>query len=370
MCRQMKKGVRIEPFENPPSVRSMWEYLRMVLRMGDTLFLMLLYGKMSAKKYIRSRKFRNEKLLYFLMKLFGDQNFSALVFILMLGWFHDRNAGYLAGGSLPIAMRMTRRYKDLGGTLTLNTRVDRIIVENNRATGVRLSNGRELPADIVISAADGHTTLFHMLDGKYVTPPFENAYKNWKLFSPFVQISFGVNEVVKSEYAMAMYWQAPFKIGNFEVREGYSIMNQSMRDTTLAPEGKSSIILRFNSPWEDWENVPEKDYQSEKELIEKDATSLLERHYPGIRSKIEVTDVSTPLTSNRITGVWKGSFEGFIPAGNVMTTSLPDRLPGLENFYMVGQWVFPGGGLPPAAQSGKWIIQTICKENQMKFGID
>ena len=25
---------------------------------------------------------------------------------------------------------------------------------------------------------------------------------------------------------------------------------------------------------------------------------------------------------------------------------LPRRLPGLDDFYMVGQWVQPGGGLP------------------------
>jgi len=55
--------------------------------------------------------------------------------------------------------------------------------------------------------------------------------------------------------------------------------------------------------------------------------------------------------------------------GNVMTKSLPDRLKGLDNFYMVGQWVSTGAGLPPAAQSGKWIIQTIYKENKMKFNL-
>jgi phytoene dehydrogenase-like protein len=234
---------------------------------------------------------------------------------------------------------------------------------------VLLIDGKELRADIIIGAADGHTTLYKMLSGKYVTPEFENAYKNFKLFTPFVQISVGITEEVKSENVMMSYWVKPFKIGNFMAREGYYIMNQSMHDPTLAPKGKTSLILRFNSPWEDWEKVPEKEYQNEKELILRDALALLEKHHPGINAKIEVTDVSTPITGNRITGVRKGSFEGFIPEGNVMTTSLPDRLKGLDNFYMVGQWVFPGGGLPPAAQSGKWIIQTICKENKMNFKV-
>jgi phytoene dehydrogenase-like protein len=42
-------------------------------------------------------------------------------------------------------------------------------------------------------------------------------------------------------------------------------------------------------------------------------------------------------------------------------------LPGLDGFYMVGQWVEPGGGLPPAAQSGRNVIQVICKKDKKSF---
>lgn len=369
MCSQMKLGVNLEPFENPPSSRSWWDYVRMMLKTPGTLLMMLRYGKMPAKAYLEALDFKNERLRFFLMKMFGETNFSALVLILMLGWYHDRNAGYLVGGSLPIASRMTRRYKSLGGSLHLNSKVESIIVENDKAVGVRLSDGKEVRADIVIGAGDGHTTIYKMLQGKYVGPAFEKAFQTWKLFKPFVQISFGINAEVPSRNVMESFWQPPFKIGNFNVGNGYYFMNQSKHDPTLAPKGKTSLILRFESPWEDWEKLPLENYAAEKELIAKDATALLEKHYPGISAHIEVTDVATPLTGHRITGVWKGSFEGFVPEGNVMTTSLPDRLPGLSNFYLVGQWVFPGGGIPPAVQSGKWIVKTLCKENGMQFKV-
>jgi phytoene dehydrogenase-like protein len=42
-------------------------------------------------------------------------------------------------------------------------------------------------------------------------------------------------------------------------------------------------------------------------------------------------------------------------------------LPGLESFYMAGQWVEPGGGLPPAAMSGRSVIHTICKQDKRPF---
>jgi phytoene dehydrogenase-like protein len=42
-------------------------------------------------------------------------------------------------------------------------------------------------------------------------------------------------------------------------------------------------------------------------------------------------------------------------------------LPGLDNFYMIGQWVQPGGGLPPAALSGRDAVQMICRRDSKPF---
>jgi phytoene dehydrogenase-like protein len=42
-------------------------------------------------------------------------------------------------------------------------------------------------------------------------------------------------------------------------------------------------------------------------------------------------------------------------------------LPGLDNFYQIGQWVEPGGGLPPAVTSARGVIQTICKKDGRSF---
>jgi phytoene dehydrogenase-like protein len=42
-------------------------------------------------------------------------------------------------------------------------------------------------------------------------------------------------------------------------------------------------------------------------------------------------------------------------------------LPGLDNFYMAGQWVNPGGGMPPAVMSGSHTIQFICKRDNKQF---
>ena len=42
-------------------------------------------------------------------------------------------------------------------------------------------------------------------------------------------------------------------------------------------------------------------------------------------------------------------------------------LPGLKSFYMAGQWVEPGGGVPTAALSGRNVMQIICKRERRAF---
>jgi phytoene dehydrogenase-like protein len=50
-----------------------------------------------------------------------------------------------------------------------------------------------------------------------------------------------------------------------------------------------------------------------------------------------------------------------------MMLRIDKTLPGLKNFYMIGQWVEPGGGLPPAIMSGRNVAQIICKKDRKKF---
>ena len=97
----------------------------------------------------------------------------------------------------------------------------------------------------------------------------------------------------------------------------------------------------------------------------------IEQRFPGIRDDIEVVNVATPLTYERYTGNWQGSMEGWLMTTETMAKTLAggmgNTLPGLEDFYMVGQWVEPGGGLPPAATSGREVVEMICKRDGKPF---
>jgi phytoene dehydrogenase-like protein len=366
MCNDMRKSAFLQPYSDPPGLRKPGQTITSLFKMMPVMLLFMKYGRKSCDEYFGKLGFTNEALKSFFNTIYGSRDFSALAFIMMFAWFNQKNAGYLIGGSLPMTRRMTNRYISLGGKLTTRTKVNRIIVENDTAKGVILSDGSEIKADYVISAADGHSTIFDMLGGRYLSGKISNAYKNWELFTPIVQVSFGIKKKIESEIPVENWIIRDQLIGRTKTIHGYSIMNYCF-DPTMAPEGKSVIVIRFDSPWELWKDIDVIEYKKEKAQIELDSKAILEKRFPGISEEIEVCDVATPLTDVKYTGVWKGSYEGFMPSSKNLMDNLDLTLPGLKKFYMAGQWLFPGGGLPPAGQSGKWAIQYICKDQRIDF---
>ena len=366
MCNDMRKSALLDPFSSAPELRSPLEYITKLPKMVPLFNVMRKYGRLTCKQYFDKLNFKSERLRSAFYSMYGDRDFSAMAFIFMLGWFHQKNAGYIKGGSYPLAQRMAAKFTGLGGKISYKKKVDKIVVENDTAKGVRLTDGTTLAADYVISAADGFATIYKMLEGRYVSKEIDFAYKNWELFTPLVQVSFGINKEIAAEAPIIMTIDKSLKIGMTLLTGGYSVMNYSY-DSTMAPAGKTTLVMRYESPWALWKDLEGKAYKAEKMQIEKDAVECLEKIYPGISENIEVIDIATPKTDVKYTGVKDGAYEGFMPSRDTMMKSIKMKLPRLKNFYMAGQWLFPGGGLPPSAQSGKWAIQLICKQNRQRF---
>ena len=369
MCNDMRKSALLEPFALAPELRSPFDYIKILPKMLPVFNVIRKFGRMTCGEYFDKLNFKSKRIKTIFFAMYGNRNFSALAFIFMLGWYHQKNAGYIKGGSYPLAQRMVEKFNNMGGKLTYKKKVERILVEKNVAKGILLSDGTTVTADFVISAADGYTTIFNMLEAKYISKEIDYAYKNWELFTPIVQVSFGIKKAISSEAPIIIHISKGRKIGKTKLENGYSVMNYSF-DPTMAPKGKTTVVLRYDSPWKLWEDMDEKEYKEEKLQIQKDATAFLEKEYPGITAFIEVIDVATPKTDVRYTGVKDGAYEGFMPSKENMMKSLKMQLPGLQNFYMAGQWLFPGGGLPPSAQTGKWTVQLICKKEKQPFVSD
>jgi phytoene dehydrogenase-like protein len=142
-------------------------------------------------------------------------------------------------------------------------------------------------------------------------------------------------------------------------------------DPILNSVGKTLItafIPTYNYSY--WQNLKQADpekYSSVKSRIAEEITNVLEKRYGQIRANLEMTDVSTPATVVRYTNNWRGSLEGWLMTKKTGVRSLRRTLPGLDNFYLIGQWVEPGGGVPTAMQSGRKVAQIICHQDGREF---
>jgi phytoene dehydrogenase-like protein len=140
-------------------------------------------------------------------------------------------------------------------------------------------------------------------------------------------------------------------------------------DPSLAPPGKTLMRVLLPTDYDYWNSLgrTSERYRAEKEAVARTVISLLDRRYPGLSSSVEVWDVATPLTFERYTGNRRGSSIGWDLTPGTFMMPMKKTLPGLKDFYLAGQWVTPGGGLPMVALSGRNVIQLICRRDQKPF---
>jgi phytoene dehydrogenase-like protein len=261
------------------------------------------------------------------------------------------------GGSLKFSQAMARRYESLGGQIAYRADVEEILVRGDRAVGVRLSDGTKHHADLVISAADGHSTIFKLLDGRYVSRKMRKRYERWPLFAPLLLISYGVaRRFPDVPPTNVVQLQRPLTIaGREEPRIVYRVFNY---DDTLAPAGKTVVQVYIQTDY-DWWDALQKDrarYEEVKARLAEEILDRLEFHLPGIAANVELTDVATPHTFCRYTRNYRGAFEGWLVTPETIRHTLEHTLPGLRNFYLIGQWTEPGGGIPVVIDAARRFV--------------
>jgi phytoene dehydrogenase-like protein len=355
------------PVGKAPELYGAIDGIGFLIRMFPFLRIMSKWKKVSLQDY--AQKFSDPFLREAFSHISDLPDFPMASLLMMLAWMHRKSAGYPEGGSLEFSRRIERRYLDLGGKIHYGSSVKEIMVEHDKAVGVRLADGTEQGGDITLSAADGHATIFDMLGGKYINKRIRGYYDSLPIFPPLIQVVLGVARSFEGLPATVIYpLEEPLTIGGQQRKHlGVEITNF---DPTLAPAGKTVLKVMFPSDHTYWKNLrqdPER-YKAEKEKIADQVIALLDRRYPGLASRVEMRDVATPVTWERYTGNWQGSMEGWLISRKTFPPfRMSKTLPGLRDFYMAGQWVEPGGGVPAAALSGRNVIQIICKRDNKTF---
>lgn len=292
-------------------------------------------------------------------------------FLLTLAWCDMETCGYPLNSSLELAKNIQKRYEQLGGKIHLKTPIEKIIVENNCAVGVQMKNGEIKQSDMVISACDGYTTIFKMLDGEFVDEDIDFVYKNLQPTNAKIRVSLGLNT---NKQDLPRYFNVSFDhpIKVSADKEINNVFVNVFSDQSFVKEGTSSIVITLSTDYFYWQDLYINDrklYRKEKQRIADEAIAAIEGKFKGIKSHIEVIDVATPVTFERYTNNMNGAILGWEKEEHsfIHEDKVKRELPNLDSFYMIGHWALVGGGLPSVMLQARNLVQLICAKDEKAF---
>ena len=362
LVRAARRCAPLEPpLDKPVELMTHREKMRTGLRYLPMLPVILKWKNLPITTYLA--RYKNDFLRETLKAIASNEHMSALVLVMVLAFRTRNNCGFVAGGSWAFAMAIADRYARLGGTVRYQARVASVIVENNRATGVRCDDGTVVPASTVISCADGYTTIFRMLDGRFVDKKIRYLYESCRPFPAIIQVSLGIKKVFPdAPHTLNLPLARPLRVDD-QTRHDRLEVETFGSDSALCPEGTTVMTIRLPTRYEFWTGLKKNDpnrYRAEKKRVIEEIIAILDKRFQGLAQHLDCSDIATPATFVRYTGNWQGSYEGWLPTPRILGRRIPCTLPGLKDFYMAGHWVVAGGGLPSAALSGRYVAQMIC----------
>lgn len=399
--RRFQKCILSYPFLKPVGLMGTFEKLRMYLRFVP--YFRLISKSITTLMTDYSARFKSPVLREVFNFILYEKmpKFPVLPYYFQLACHANGSAGVPEGGSLGLARSVEERYRRLGGQVTYNAQVEEVLVENDRAIGIRLSNGEEHFADVIVSASDGYQTIMKFLKGKYVNETYTRLYTQTinqpgMIFPGYFTLFLGLDRMLsEAEHCTThLLTEAEAKDLPGILHPSINVQVRSRHYPELSPPGTSVIFATYFCDIAPWRALNEGEervsrlrrgkevhtlpvrrggrYAREKKRVAELMTTYLDRKYPGLTSSVVIRDISTPLTQLRYTGNYNGTvlqWQPFVEGGETLEKEINKHgpvLPGLQNFYMSGVWV-TSGGLIRAAVAGRHVMQFVCKEDGKDF---
>ncbi len=300
-----------------------------------------------------------------------------------------RGAWYPRGGGQVIADRVAEVIEQAGGTIHLRQKVERILVEDDRAVGLALRShkGQEntVRARLVLSNADIRATFDQLLEKSVQPPEWRDKVDGFEMAAAIFMTCLGIRgDMRKRGMATSNYWQ--FDTTDFEhiydnlhdlqPRASY-ITSATLKDPETrhhAPEGISSVeaMTILSGRAEDWGMQPESvahwDYKSDgryqeiKTRIEENLVQRVETLFPGSAAAIEFRESATPMSHTRYTLATDGTGYGLAATPGQFFEHRPAYKSPVAGLYLAGASTRSGHGVVGAMESGHKAARRIARE--------
>lgn len=265
-------------------------------------------------------------------------------------------------GFFDVIQAMIKLGTELGVTYHTNSNIEEIIVENNKAVGIKINN-EILKADVVLSGADYHhtETLLSTENRQY-----SEDYWNKKTFAPSSLLFYvGFDKKLENVCHHNLFFDSDFEKHAIDIYDNpkwtenplFYANFTSVTNNQTAPEGCENgfFLVPIAPDLEDTEELREKYFEKIISRFEK-ITKQDVRNNIVFKKSFCVNDFKSEYNS------YKGNAYGM--ANTLLQTAvLRPKLKSkkVKNLYFTGQLTVPGPGVPPALISGKLVSQLIQK---------
>jgi phytoene dehydrogenase-like protein len=289
---------------------------------------------------------------------------------------------YPKGGAAALPRALIRALRKAGGEIHVKTPVDRILVENRRAIGVRLGDGTEVRARHVVSNADPHVTFGKLIDREHLSLATRLKLRRVKYSVSALSLFAAVDMDLRSAGLDSGNWwlyddadvDGVYRRGmtNWPLKGARNIDGQFLTITTLKDPSKryggthtlESFAFVGYDAFRRWAatNHAERpgDYAALKAELTASMFAGLERAVPGISKRVVFSELGTPLTNvhyvastaGNLYGTEKSRFQvgpfGFQIGGDI------------EGLSLCGASTV-GHGVLGAAMSGMMVARRITR---------
>ena len=283
------------------------------------------------------------------------------------------------GGPGALTQAMADAARHAGAEIRTNVGVSRVIVQEGRAVGVVLEDGKELPATAVISNADPRRTLLGLVDPIELDPTFLNRMRNYRSRGTSAKLNVALSALptftgvtnppdLKGRIQIGHsidYLEHAFdasKYGEISAEPYLDLTIPSLSDASLAPSGAHvmSVYVQF-APFRLANGRQWPDAAGE---LERTVLSTLSKYAPGIESLVVHRQVITPAELQSEYGFTGGHILHGEPSLDQLFTMRPVlgcaqyRTP-IQGLYLCGAGTHPGGGI--TGGSGQNAARAILK---------
>ncbi|MEO8176532.1 MAG: NAD(P)/FAD-dependent oxidoreductase [Sphingomicrobium sp.] len=273
--------------------------------------------------------------------------------------------GHAIGGMGAITQAMAAAAREAGVDILLNTPVEEVIVDKQRAAGV-VAGGKAWRAEVVVAGVNPRLLFERLVPAGAVEPDIERRMANWKCESATFRMNVALSELPKfavlpkkGNHLTAGIIMAPSldymdRAYVDAKRDGWAkqpiieMLIPSTLDPSLAPKGKHVASLfcqhfRFDlGPGRSWDN--------EREKAADAIIATVDSHAPGFAKSVLGRQIHSPLDLERRFGLIGGDiFHGKMGLDQLFSARplighADYRMP-LKGLYLCGSGAHPGGGV-------------------------